>query len=154
MGHDRESFVGTERGPERNPLDTTFGPHSRRGEQLRSAAHGGILEISESALTHLTLSTISNLARIAERHPQALRYFPEGSRLLLTAEGDSGDYTESGYLNAYCELKYPGSNGSMKSSGRETFYRSSARAGSVEAGFERFIELIENQSLDSNGGAV
>ena len=136
-----------------NPLDTTFGPHSRRGQALKNEVHGGILQIADSAFSHMTLSSISNLARIAEKHPEALRYFPEGSKLKLSADGDRGDYTESGYLTVYCELIYPSENGSLKSSGRESFY-SSRGGGSqgIEAAFETFIGSIGDSARDSAGG--
>ena len=135
-----------------NPLDTTFGPHSRRGEQLRREMHGGLLEISDSAFSHLTLSTISNLARIAEKYPEALRYFPKGSTLVLSASGESGDWTEPGHLQVSCELKYPGEDGRIKSSGKEAVYNSQGGSRGVEAAFERFLKLIADGALNSDGG--
>ncbi len=135
-------------------LNTVFGQHSRRAAQLRTETHGKILEISDSAFKHLTLSTVSALARMAERHTDALEYFPEGSRLYLTAAGDRGDYIDSGYLNVYCELRYPGENGGVKSSGREEVYRSSGGARGVEAAFENFLQMLKHGALDSDRGVL
>ena len=130
-----------------NPLDTTFGPHSRRAAQLKSTAHGGILEIADSAMTHLQLSTVSKLGRIAEQHPDALKYFPQGSVLVLSAEYYDSDYSSS--VGVFCELKYPSERGGLKSSGRESIYRSGGSC-SIETAFEKFLLLLENKQLDSD----
>ena len=141
-----------DRGTGPNPLDTTFGPHSRRSEQLRRETHGGILEIADSVFTHLTLSSVSTLARIAERYPDTLRYFPKGSTLLVSASGDSGDWTSSGYLEVCCQLKYPGEDGKIKTSGKESFFRSQGGSQGLEQAFEGFLRLIADGVLDSDGG--
>jgi hypothetical protein len=95
------------------------------------------------------LSTVSRLARTAERYPEALRYFPEGSTLVLSASGEPGNYAESGYLNVYGELRYPSGNGSIKTSGKEEIYRSSGERGrSIEAAFEEFLKSLGSAELN------
>jgi hypothetical protein len=138
----------SERSNSPNPLDTAFGPHSKRAAQLRNEAHGGILEISDSALTHLPLSTVSKLGRIAEEHPTALRFFPEGSKLVVGADGESGDFESAGYLNVHCSLRYPSEKGGFKNSGKEVFHRVRDRI-SVESAFEKFLQRLEDKQLDA-----
>ena len=150
----RTLFNEAQTAPANHPLDTTFGQHSSRAEHLRTQNQGGTLEITESALTHLTLSTVSKIARIAEAHPKALRYFPEGSRLLLSAAGESSDYIDPGYLIVYCELRFPVANGTTKCSGKEEIYRSANKASRIEFEFEKFLKNLESDSLDSNGGIL
>ena len=134
----------------KNPLDTTFGPHSRRAEQIKTQPHGGILEISDSALSALKLSTISNLGRIAEKYPDALKYFPSGSHIVLYGSytlDTSGDWGSSSYYTASCALKYPAPDGSMKTSGKEEILGGWSEKG-IEGKFESFLQLIQNNSLD------
>jgi hypothetical protein len=84
---------------------------------------------------------------VAERHPDALKYFPPGSRLLLSAEGDRGDAWESGYLCVYCQLRYPAANGSTKTSSRESLtVRSSS---GVASAFEYYLRTLEGK-VDSS----
>ena len=132
-----------------NPLDISFGQHSQRAKQL-AANRAGFLEIDPSAFTELQLSTVSKLARIAAEHPNALKYFPEGSKLVLTAESGSGEDWGGGWVHVSCCLKYPVENGSFKRSGSECFHRGGSN-GTVERNFERFLQELESKELGSDG---
>lgn len=124
-----------------NVLNTNFG--NERKESERAPRRGATyLDIDSTIYAQLKLSVVARLVQTAEKMPDALRYFPDGSRLMLSAEGERGDYTESGWLRIYCELKFPVGNGRYKSSGKESIASSQSAA---ESGLRKFLRDIAGE---------
>ena len=130
-----------------NPLNTSLGPGARRIAKLTPPAPEATLEISDSAFAHVELSTLSEISRIAEKHSGALRCFPKGSKLVLSAkyefEESTRDFDFGGTtsFSIYCHLKYPAENGSFKHSGRELIYYLGGKTSPSKA-FESYVRNL------------
>ena len=131
-----------------NPLDASTGIPRATTEQLKAQQRGLVVDFDSSAYNHLSLQTISALAREAASRPDALKFFPPGSKLRVSAEEERGDFTEDGWLRAYVELIYPNGSGGWRTSGQDTFYSSGGNSGIISefSDYLRRLEGIESKA--------
>ncbi len=104
----------------------------------RGGAETTPYKFAKSLYSHFTLPEIAALAKEVEKAKDTLRYFPPGSYLEFSAEGDRGSYCESSWRTLYVELKFKGLG--SRGSGRESISISSSPTAAVR----RYLKSLSN----------
>lgn len=108
-------------------------------DRTPTAAPAQLLEFAPSAYEYMNIGTLANLARLMQQHPEALRYFPPGTSMIISAAKYSvDDRFDVGY---YCQLRITTPDESYTTA-ETNFGRRSEFGVTIESQFSRFLAQL------------